>query len=211
MKISKAVRDSYTTPDPEADLFLDFFDEEPGTSVLEVGAHDAPLASMLMRSGFYVTSVDLRPTDGPQDHPHIVGDFCNLDINLLPRPDCVFSVSAIEHFGLGGYGDARKAYYDVIAMRRIWELLNLRGVCYLTVPFGGKYVEVQPHWRCYDWGSMAERLIQDFKLEGFLLRVVQGHEMNGVQRRVGDDVSMMDVMNNLSGTPFISALLKLRK
>jgi len=69
--------------DYESRLFLTVFvndKHKPGLRCLEVGAHDAPLATMLCDAGHSVLSFDLRDYDGPQrpGHAHLTGDFTKI-------------------------------------------------------------------------------------------------------------------------------------
>ena len=139
MIITEAIRSQYHTFDPETSCFLDFFSEPEGSRILEVGAHDSPISKMLAESGFDVESIDLRPYDFPivEGHHHYVGDFLNFH-GGQECYDCIVSISAIEHMGLGTYREGMELRMgDVIAMRNIWNLLRDGGPCYISVPFGG--------------------------------------------------------------------------
>ena len=76
MKILNHLIEEYRArlSDPEADLFFGRFDEPEGARILEVGAHDAPISSMLSASGFNVTGVDLRECDQTPNYEHVTGD-----------------------------------------------------------------------------------------------------------------------------------------
>jgi len=203
--------------DPESALFLDSFDEPVGSKILEVGAHDSPLAKMMAETGFRVVSVDLRPYDHGTHpyHKHIIGDFCNLPKEFWQEHretfDCAFSVSALEHFGLGTYGEKKAFNYDVIAVRYIWDLLKEGGSFYLTVPFGSRFVEKTPDWRVYDFPNLMERLIQDFSMEKFGVANCDTYKSMGREVKAGEPVTLLDVLINHNGSPCISAFLKLRK
>lgn len=216
MKIPTEIRDKYTKYDPETALFLDQFDEEVG-KLLEVGSHDAPIASMLSESGFRVFGVDLRECDQNKNYTHIVGDFCNLpnEFWMVHRNsfDVVVSVSALEHFGLVTYNEgALCRMYDVMAVRYMWDALREGGVLYVTVPYGGRYVEQPTHWRTYDWSSLVDRIIQDFSVELFVVAAVE--EFKSISKIIKpneSNLNFMDVLLRINGEPFISVLLKLRK
>jgi hypothetical protein len=221
MKVPHEIRALYPTFDPECDFFLDHFDEPVGSTVFEVGAHDAPLSLMLAHAGWRALSVDLRPYgefDGLAPslrHTHLTGDFCALSDDFWRtwrgRVDSVIAVSSVEHFGLSTYGDRPHKYLDVVAMRYAYDLLKEGGSCYVLVPFGGAHFELWPHWRVYDWGSAASRLVQDFTLGSMLTRVVTQHRANGKECMVGDPADWRDLMCNLQGMPVVSVLLRLVK
>ncbi len=216
--IPAAVRATYTTHDPEADVFFNTFDEPVGSRVLEVGGHDSPISTMLAESGFSVLSCDLRPYDGPQHSGHrsVVCDFGRLPSHFTAawagKFDCVVCVSALEHFGLGCYGEPRQPYLDVIAARRMYDCLRPGGSAYVLVPFGGMYKERPPHWRVYDHDALYERIIQNFKMEGMHAALAQ-HVMDekGVMVPAGSPLTDVMIQGNIDGFPGIVILLKMRK
>lgn len=209
--------------------FLQWFDEPPGARVLEVGAHDEPLANILSAAGYSVTGVDLREYDPRQDregkrneplppcnYGYLRADFCDLPSWWLNQRfgtfDSAFSISAIEHFGLNTYGEGKaQPFYDVIAMRTVWQLLKENGTAYITVPFGAKYVENVPHWRIYSFLSAQARLVQDFQVEGCRCFVADTAEINGRVRQQGDEISWVDATGYDGIVPHVSVILKLRK
>jgi SAM-dependent methyltransferase len=216
VKIPQRIIDANVT-DPETRLFLSEFDEPEGSRILEVGSHDSPIASMLSASGFNVIGVDLRECDQRPNYEHVKGDFCNLKEPIRQRFlgafDAVVSVSAIEHFGLSAVAEvpSYKALYDVIAMRYVYDFLKPGGVCYLTVPFGGRFVELGLHWRTYDWASFNDRLVQDFLIEKFHTAVVEPIAINGRTYKENELVTINQSLFNMCGSPAISCFAKLRK
>lgn len=218
MKLDKGtIHKVCPNPDPEASQFLEYFDEPPGLGLLEVGAHDVPLATVLHDSGYRVTSCDLRAYDGPvrSGHRHIVGDFCDLPLpifrDFIARFDVIVCVSALEHFGLGAYGDRPREMLDVIAARTMYQFLKPGGVCYITVPVGGRYVIDQRGWKVYDWPSLLDRVVQDFNVEVFVANITEACILDGVKLELGTSVSWEAIIRNVFGFPGISGLLKLRK
>jgi SAM-dependent methyltransferase len=225
MKIPLEIRQKYLTKkDPEAEFFLDYFAEDPNDSprVLEVGANDNKLATMLIKSNFEVVSTDLKEYEGKEnnnfwEHLHFVGDFCDQKwfkeslkiecLGYLQPFDLIYSVSAIEHFGLGAYGEGfYKPYYDVIACRYIYDLLKPGGVAYISVPYGGRFVEYGNHWRVYSDSELRGRIVQDFKVEWTRFRVVEWNLPN-----CGQEPSQSYIQSLVNGEPYVSVLLKLRK
>ncbi len=215
MRIPQQFLDEYKTVDPEAHLVFDEFDETPGAEVLEVGSQHSPVASILSKCGYRVVGVDLRDCDQAANYIHITTDFCTL-VNKIPHRlgtfDAAVSISAIEHFGLNTYGEGPYyPYYDVLAMRYIYDFLKPGGVCYLTVPFGGKYVETMPHWRTYDWGSFMDRLVGNFVVERFYTKVCEEIIIVGRTYKAGEFIDIGQAMLNTYGLPNISCFAKLRK
>lgn len=215
MKIPSNILSKYKTFDPEADLFFSEFNEDVGGRVLEVGSQHSPIASMLSEMGFSVVGVDLRDSDQERNYLHIKSDFCKMPRDFytnIGQFDIAISISAIEHFGLNTYGEGPyRRYYDVVAMRKIYDFLRPGGVCYITVPFGGKYVENNPHWRVYDYASFLERIVQDFSIEVFFTQVCENLFINGRDYKAGEKIDVGATLLNIYGFPNISCFAKLRK
>lgn len=205
--------------DADTSMFRKLFCEPVG-KVLEVGAHDEPLANELFELGYDVHGVDLREYDKKLpacNYTYTRSDFCNLPAEFIQEHqgtfDCVFSISAIEHFGLGTYSEGKRhAYYDVLAMRQMWHMLREGGVCYVTVPFGVSYVENVPHWRVYDYDSAYARLVQDFSVI-FFFPFVSGPRVTcgGMGLAVGQ-ILTPPAVSLLSGElPHVSLIMRLVK
>lgn len=216
MKIPQNILDEYTTFDPESSFFYQVFDEPEGVKILEVGSHDAPTASMLAKSGFNVTGIDLRDCDQAKNYKHIVGDFCTMPEFFVRESvnsyDCIISISSIEHFGLGTYKEGNyRSHLDFVAMRKIYDYLKVGGTCYISVPFGGKFIEFAPHWRVYNWEKLNERLIQDFKLEFLGFKVCEDIFLMNRIFKSGEIIDFTLASFNLSASPAISCCFKMRK
>lgn len=221
MQIPKSLLDRFPSEDdPETNnvFFGLLWDEEPGQKVLEIGAHDSPIASILSRAGHSVIGVDLRPYDHtPLLHTHIVSDFCSLPQSFWDtyrgKMDCVVAISALEHFGLNTYGETGYLLrmYDAIAVRYVWDLLREGGVFYVVVPFGGRYIEVGEHWRVYDWAAIVDRIVQEFTIEKVFTSVVEEFTYGVRHFHVGEDHGLVDALFLTAGQPYISIGLKLRK
>ena len=139
-----------------------------GTKILDFGCTDSPLPMHLASLGYQVTGVDLRPY--PYQHPgfsFVHGDFIEArfpDAHF----DAVIALSAVEHCGLGSYGERQPAHDDVAIVREIQRVLKPGGRLLLTVPFGRSG---QTEWyRVYDKPRL-DRLLAPFavtKLEYFV-------------------------------------------
>lgn len=208
--------------------FLRFYNAPPGLDILEVGAHDEPLANLLAERGDRVTGIDLREYDPRQDLPskstnkldcnynYIRGDFCNLPEVLyrqwLNHFDVVISLSAIEHFGLNAYNEGcPHPYYDVLAMRTVWQVLKTDGVAYISVPYGAWFIERHTNWRVYNYASLHSRLVQDFIVEAYSLVISGPLILDGELRTPRDTVTLEEANSYIGDPPHISILLKLRK
>jgi hypothetical protein len=136
---------------------------DPGAAILDVGAAESTVALSLASLGYRVTAVDVRGY--PFSHPNLTvreslfGDWQGEDTLY----DGAILLSAIEHFGLGAYGEGAGANdADRVAMLRIRELLRPGGRLFLTVPYGKR--EITPLQRIYDDASLAA-LLEGFEIE----------------------------------------------
>lgn len=229
MKIPQEIYERFGDPqaetggvyDIDTDIVLQEFDEPENARILEVGAHDEPLANVLLASGYRVTGIDLRTCDLKDPLPgyqYIRHDFCNLDWvgQLEPSEgfDSIISISAIEHFGLGTYGEGKAhPYYDVIALHLMGCLLKENGTVYLTVPYSQKFQVDRPHYRIYDAESLQQRLIQDFTVEKErFITCGEGVVLPGNRHLPSrTEISSGEADSYEGSCPHLSVFLKLRK
>lgn len=213
--------------DADTEALFAVFDEERGSRVLEVGAHDEPVANILTEQGFHVIGVDLREYHAGQDlgranesrpcnYEYVRGDFCDLPYPIysewLDHFDAIISLSAIEHFGLGTYDEGNPHYYyDVIALRCMWEFLKEGGTAYVSVPFGSNYIEAPPHWRVYDGYSLRRRLVQDFHVEGAWAFVAAECEVAGRKCDWRSLITWEEACGYSGDPPHVSVIMKLKK
>ena len=132
--------------------------------LLDIGCTESILSIELASSGFQVTGIDVRPY--PLEHPNFMfvrADLCNSQ--LEPESyDVIIALSAIEHIGLGFYGDPVGKPSDKSAMREVYRLLKPGGQLLITVPFGVR--AVLPLHRIYD-RPLLRGLLRRFKMEKF--------------------------------------------
>lgn len=218
VSVPTEVRERYTVNDVDTAVFLDNFFAPYGANVLVIGAHDEPSANILADSGFKVVGIDLRGYDEelpPCNYTFLKGDFCDLPPWFQAQSvgwfDAFVAVSAIEHFGMGAYGDRIDRYYDVVAMRKAWEYLRPGGRAFVTVPFGGHYLEVLPHWRVYDLPSARERLVQRFALERVAAATAHDTIIDSRLAKLGEPLTAEQVARFSGIPPSVSALLIMKK
>jgi SAM-dependent methyltransferase len=103
--------------------------------ILDVGCTSSALSLQLACLGYQVIGVDLRRY--PFEHPNL--EFYQGDILHAPIPsasqDGAIVISALEHMGLGAYGDA-KGVSDESFLNAIAQLVKPDGAIWVTVPFG---------------------------------------------------------------------------
>ncbi len=217
--------DKHGVADIDVAVFLTHFNEPVGR-VLCVGADETdPTPVMLTEAGFDVTVMDLRDgSQAPDDYlagcKYIQADLSNPPTEWLRENlgtfDLFVSLSTIEHFGFAAYGEGGEEkkiqrYLDVVGMRMAWLLLKEGGRALITVPFGRTFIELTPHWRCYHWDSLHERLIQDFQMEGVYAVIAGDLFIGGVLKKAGDPITTAEAFTYCGEPPHVSVLAKLTK
>ncbi len=134
-----------------------------GAEVLDLGCTESPLPLQLAALGYHVTGFDFRPY--PYTHPHL--HFVQGDITLLPfgeeKFDAVFSISTLEHIGIGFYEDPKEAAQaDKKAVAQVARILKSGGLFILTAPYGVGGQTAQQ--RIYDEKSLSA-LLSPFHIE----------------------------------------------
>lgn len=216
MRIPQDILEKYRVSDMDALNFVQQFDEPPGSRVLVVGAHDEPTANMMAACGFDVTGVDLREYDKdlpPCNYKFVRGDFCATGYEgWVGCFDVAVALSCLEHFGLGTYSEGKPhPYYDVIAARKLWEMLREGGKAYITVPLGALFMAYGVHWRVYDLTALQERLVQDFEVVTMAGFVADRVFIAGAVKEPGDQLTPEEVWSHMGNPPHLSVILVLRK
>ncbi len=87
--------------------------------------------------------------------------------------DAIFSISSIEHDGLGRYGDPLDPNGDLKSMKKLKKMLKKGGLCYLAVPIGADCLVWNAH-RIYGKKRLPKLLKewQVLKTYGFSKRLV---------------------------------------
>ncbi len=132
-----------------------------GATILDFGCSESPLSLHLSSLGYRVVGVDLRPY--PFVHRNL--RFIQEDFLKTKLPgggfDAVIAVSAVEHCGLGAYGDERYQQGDEAVVREMFRVLRPQGRLLLTVPYGRAG---ETSWyRVYDKQALATLLLE-FKI-----------------------------------------------
>lgn len=68
-----------------------------------------------------------------------------LDRSLVDYCDSVSCLHALEHFGLGRYGDPVKYDGYLLGLENIWKILKNGGKVYISVPIGPERIEFNAH------------------------------------------------------------------
>lgn len=80
--------------------------------------------------------------------------------------DSLSCLHALEHFGLGRYGDPLDYDGHLQGLRNLTLLLQPGGKLYLSVPFGPSRIEFNAH-RVFNLGYLLELLCQDYEIDRF--------------------------------------------
>jgi len=90
--------------------------------------------------------VDIRPqTSKVTNIRFATMDLMKLPDNLVNAYDSVSSLHAIEHFGLGRYGDPIDYMGYLKALDNIYKILEIGGRFYFSVPIGRQRIEFNAH------------------------------------------------------------------
>lgn len=139
------------------------FEIKPGDRVLELGCCETDFSQRLKAAvpGVYVAGIDVRAEAYGGD-AQIVADASRADLftNPVLAPesfDWVIALGAIEHFGLGFYGDPKVPNADTLAMANTWVWLKPGGSVYFDVPWTPEGYHETDHYRVYNDRAMRER------------------------------------------------------
>lgn len=101
-------------------------------------------------------------------------DLMNLNNQLVSYCDSLSCLHALEHFGLGRYGDPINAYGYEVGLQNMVKILSPGGMYYLSVPVGLERVEFNGH-RVFD----PKTIIQLASGSGLVLKSFAYVDSNG--------------------------------
>jgi len=93
-------------------------------------------------------------------------DLMQLPEDLKDYCDSVSSLHAIEHFGLGRYGDPIDYYGHLKGIENITHILKSGGTFYFSVPIGPQRVEFNAH-RVFSLDYLMDILSPNFNVRSF--------------------------------------------
>lgn len=116
----------------------------------------------------WITVMDIRPLK--TNIPRVI--FVQGDL-MAPMPDylteCCDSLSclhALEHFGLGRYGDQINCDGHILGLNNLHRMLKIGGKLYLSVPIGSQRIEFNAH-RVFSIKYLLDCFSKKFKLDHF--------------------------------------------
>ncbi len=110
---------------------------------------------------------DIRDSDAKVANIRFVRhDFTNSREDMRDYTDSISSLHAIEHFGLGRYGDPIDAYGHLKGLAAIHTTLRPGGRFYFSVPIGPQRIEFNAH-RVFSLDYLLKLLEPNYTLERF--------------------------------------------
>jgi hypothetical protein len=110
---------------------------------------------------------DIRPLKA--NIPNITFRQCDLmdrEMQLSDYCDSVSCLHALEHFGLGRYGDRVDINGHLLGLRNLHKILEGEGTLYLSVPIGPQRIDFNAH-RVFAIRTVLEMIKGQFELVGF--------------------------------------------
>jgi hypothetical protein len=120
------------------------FQRQPGRHVDVASRLDGFVAHLL--TFMQVTYVDLRPVQEPVHGLTVLqGDLTELSCLTSQSVESLSCLHAVEHVGLGRYGDSIAPDSWKLAITNLKRVLAPGGVLYLSVPVGGERLRFNAH------------------------------------------------------------------
>jgi SAM-dependent methyltransferase len=115
-----------------------------------------------------VEVMDIRPLMSPITNIRFVqADLMNeIADTYFDYCDSISSLHAIEHFGLGRYGDTIDSVGYLRGLNNIHKILKQGGKFYFSVPIGPQRIEFNAH-RVFDLGYLKDLLSTNYQVESF--------------------------------------------
>ncbi len=96
----------------------------------------------------------------------VQADFMQLSEHLYDYTDSISSLHAIEHFGLGRYGDTIDAYGHLKGLDSLRKALKTGGKFYFSVPMGPQRIEFNAH-RIFSLSYLLSVFSKHYQIDQF--------------------------------------------
>lgn len=114
-----------------------------------------------------VEALDIRPLKNrSQNIVFTQADLMNPDLKLIDYCDSLSCLHALEHFGLGRYGDPLNIEGHLRGFENLSKILRRNGILYLSVPIGPQRIEFNAH-RVFAIDTILTMASKEFELIGF--------------------------------------------
>lgn len=126
-----------------------------------------------------------------------------LEENFIECTDSLSCLHALEHFGMGRYGDPVRADGFVLGWENLYRMLKPGGILYFSVPLGTARIEFNAH-RVFSVPQLFAMLDQKYELVDFSYIDDAGDLHEKVESIIGDEAEGL-------GCHFGCAVLELKK
>ena len=114
-----------------------------------------------------IEMIDIRPIKSQVKNIFFrQADLMNFPDDMNDYCDSISSLHAIEHFGLGRYGDPIDYYGHLKGIENITKILKTGGVFYFSVPIGPQRVEFNAH-RVFSIEYLVDILSPNYIIKSF--------------------------------------------
>ncbi len=107
-------------------------------------------------------------------------DMMNKSLGLKDYCDSVSCLHALEHFGLGRYGDRIDYHGHLVGWENIYRLLEKNGKFYFSVPIGEQRIEFNAH-RVFSLKYLLALLAGQYEMDSFAYVDDTGHLFRNVE------------------------------
>lgn len=138
--------------------------------------------------------LDVRPLEN--NIPNVIfkqADLMSQEFNLVDYCDSVSSLHAVEHFGLGRYGDKLDFEGHLKGLDNMYKMLRPRGKFYFSVPIGPQRVEFNGH-RVFSIRYLLSLFHNKYAIDSF------SYISNGGELNCNAPLTSENIQNNFSCT-----------
>lgn len=110
---------------------------------------------------------DIRKLTNPIDNIKFVqADLMDDNFNIVDYCDSVSCLHALEHFGLGRYGDKIDYQGHLLGWNNLYKILKKGGKLYFSVPIGRQRIEFNAH-RVFSMDYLLKIIEERYQIDSF--------------------------------------------